>query len=172
MADQKAATALNVVEEAIPVVIYVDTDSSFKAKDDGQDNDPKCAFTPSCLLEHGAEQSGQLSDPRHEHAAGGAVLADPVEAFLCESKTWSDFIDELTTHYKMTPMATTIAKSFEQDYENSRKYLANYLVENDNSADALKLDAGEFENLQQELMARPTDVQLRVCKCMCILLLL
>ena len=52
-------------------------------------------------------------------------------------------------------MATTIAKSFEQDYENSRKYLANYLVEKDNSADALKLDAGEFENLQQELMARP-----------------
>ena len=186
MADQKAATALNVIEEAIPVVmqqsvsnsveVHVDTDSSFKAKDNGQDNNPKCAFTPSCLLEHSAEQSGQLSDPshdpRHEHAAGGAVLADPVEAFLCESKTWSDFIDELTTHYKMTPMATTIAKSFEQDYENSRKYLANYLVENDNSADALKLDAGEFENLQQELMARPTDVQLRVCKCMCILLLL
>ena len=72
----------------------------------------------------------------------------------------------------MIPMATTIAKSFEQDYENSRKYLANYLVENDNSADALKLDAGEFENLQQEVMARPTDVQLKVCKCMCILLLL
>ena len=126
-----------------------------------------CIHT-SCLLEHGDKQSGQLSDPRHEHAAGGAVLADPVEAFLCESKTWSDFIDELTTHYKMTPMATTIAKSFEQDYENSR----NYLVEKDNSAGALKLDAGEFENLQQELMARPTDVQLRVCKCMCILLLL
>ena len=168
MADQKPATALNVVDEAIPAVIYVDTDSSFNAKDDGQDNDPKCSFTPSCLLEHGAEQSGQLSDPRHEHAAGVGVLADPVEAFLCESKTWSDFIAELTTHYKMTPMATTIAQSFKQDYENSR----NYLVEKDNSADALKLDAGEFENLQQELMARPTDVQLRVSKCMCILLLL
>ena len=113
MADQKAATALNVIEEAIPVVmqqsvsnsveVHVDTESSFKAKDNGQDNNPKCAFTPSCLLEHGAEQSGQLSDPRHEHAAGGAVLADPVEAFICELKTWSDFIDELTTHYKMTP---------------------------------------------------------------------
>ena len=40
MADQKPATALNVVDEAIPAVIYVDTDSSFNAKDDGQDNDP------------------------------------------------------------------------------------------------------------------------------------
>ena len=66
MADQKAATALNVVEEAIPVVMQqsvsnsvevdVDTDSSFKAKNDCQDNDPKFAFTPSCLLEHGAGQ--------------------------------------------------------------------------------------------------------------------
>ena len=69
-------------------------------------------------------------------------------------------------------MATTIAKSFEQDYENSRKYLANYLVEKDGSDDALKLYAGVFEKLPQELKTRPTDVQLSVCKCICILLLL
>ena len=52
----------------------------------------------------------------------------------------SDFIDELTSHYKMTQMATKIAKSFDHYHENARRYLANYMVEKDSRSVALKLD--------------------------------